>query len=149
MKPKKTEKSGRKSIKKMVPLAGLAMKQGFYLDASLILSSIMEARLRSIIAKAGKEDPGPGFSLEKCITRIKYILLHDPDPVVGKNFDLSLVGSLRTWKNHRNDIFKDLARIHVSKERMEKLAGEGVSLLRELDRSHKKFKAEWKTSLHS
>jgi len=149
MKPKKKAKAGKKFINKQVPLAGLAIKHGFYLDALLILSSIMESRLRSVITRVQKENPGPGLSLERCIKRIKHLRLTHPDPMLEKTFDVQMIDSLRNWKNRRNDVLKDFTRIHVSKKRTEKLTQEGILLLRDLNSSSKKFKAEWKASLQS
>jgi len=146
MKKKKNAKGSLKVVKKLVPLAGLAMKNGFCLEASLILSSIMESRLRSVIRRVEKEMPKPGLNLEKCIRKLKYLRSHNPGPLLERNFDPSILESLRNWKNRRNAILNTLTKSHVSGKRVEKLADEGVFLLQDLSRSCKKFKSEWKNS---
>jgi hypothetical protein len=147
MKTKKNGKDLRKSVKNLVPLTGIAMKKGFYLEVVMMVSTIMESRFRSVITRIEKENPGLGFNLEKCIRKIKYLRIHQADPLLVRNFDLALIDSLRTWKNHRNGLLKDLTEIHVSKKRIENLAREGIFLLGDLNMSYKKFKAEWKASL--
>jgi hypothetical protein len=109
----------------------------------------MESRLRSVITKVQKENPGTGFNLERCIKRIKHLRLTHTDPMLEKTFDVPMIDSLRNWKNRRNDVLKDLTRIHVSRKRTEKLTQEGILLLRDLNSSSKKFKAEWKASLQA
>ena len=141
---KKKQKSNPKIVKKLVPRAGLALKNEFYLEATWIISTIMETKLRSVITRVGKENPGPGFGLAKCIKRVKYLLLKKDHPLLSKHLEIRLTDELRSWKNYRNKVFKDMSEIHVSKTRFKKMAEEGIVLLQELNSSVKKFKADWK-----
>lgn len=137
----------QKSIKKLVPMATLALKNEFYLEAVIIVSTIMEARLKSIITRIDKSNPGTAFTLEPCIKRVKYLVANAKDPILLDHFDIDYLDELRAWKNHRNVIFKKLPEIHVSKYRMEKLAKDGINLLSRLIVSYKKFKKDWQKSL--
>ena len=137
----------QKSVKKLVPMANLALKNEFYFEAVIIVSSIMEARLKSIITRIDKSNPGTAFTLEPCIKRVKYLVSNAKDPLLLNHFDLAYLDELRTWKNHRNAIFKNLPENHVSRYRMEKLAKDGFNLLSRLIASYKKFKKDWQKSL--
>jgi hypothetical protein len=137
----------QKSAKKLVPMAEFALKHEFYLDAVIILSRVMEARLRTIITRIDKSHPGTEFTLEQCIKRVKFLLATSKDPILTEHFELSYLDELRAWKNHRNAIFKTLPDTHVSKYRMEKLAKDGLTLLARLIVSYKKFKKDWQKSL--
>jgi hypothetical protein len=144
---KKKQKSKKKVKKQLIPKAGLALKNEFYLEATWIISSIMETKLRTLITRAEKENPGLGFGLEKCIKRLKYHLIRKNYPLLTKHFEIRLIDELRAWKNSRNSIYKDMAEIHVSKARLQKMAEDGIVLLQELNSSAKKFKSDWKRSL--
>jgi hypothetical protein len=146
-KNKKKSKEGQKLLKKLIPRAGSAMKDGFYLEAILIISTLMESYLRTVITKIEIKNPGRAFNLEKCLRRMKNLRIHMPDSLLERNFEMLLINRLRDWKNHKNAILKDLILIRVSRKRMEKYAYEGIILLRDLDISYKKFKSELKASL--
>jgi hypothetical protein len=137
----------QKSVKKLVPMATLALKNEFYFEAVIIVSTIMEARLKSIITRIDKSNPGTAFTLEPCIKRVKYLVANAKDPILLDHFDIGYLDELRAWKNHRNVIFKNLPETHVSKYRMEKLAKDGFNLLSRLIVSYKKFKKDWQKSL--
>ena len=144
---KKKQKSKTKVVKKLIPRAGIALKNEFYLEATWIISSIMETKLRSMITRVEKENPGLGFGLEKCLKRLKYLLKKTDYPLLSKHIELRLIDELRAWKNSRNSVYKDMAEIHVSKARLQKMAEDCIVLLQELNSSAKKFKSDWKKSL--
>ena len=137
----------QKSVKRLVPMASMALKHEFYCEAVIIVSRIMEARLKSIITRIDKSNPGTAFTLEPCIKRVKYLVVNSKDPLLMEHFDVPYLDELRVWKNHRNSIFKTLPETHVSKYRMEKLAKDGFDLLSRMIVSYKKFKKEWQKSL--
>jgi len=126
----------------MTTKAGLALKNQFYLDASWFISEILEKRLKSLLEKVSNQRPGAGFTLEQCIKRIKHI------HVMGKNqqfktyFEVQLIDKTRTWKNQRNTVIKDMLDSHVSKARKEKLAMDGIRLLKEWNKALKNYKSE-------
>ena len=142
-KKKKIVKKRKKNGRKLVEKAGLAIKNEFYLEASWILSSIIEKKMKDLLAKLENHKPGTGFSLEQCIKRIKYLHLTSKFPLLTAHFTISFIDELRNWKNQRNTIMKDMLVVHVSKIRMERLAIDGIRLLKELNAAHKKFKAEF------
>jgi hypothetical protein len=142
-KKKKAVKNRKKPGKKLVEKAGLAIKNEFYLEASWILSSIIEKKMKDLLAKLENHKPGIGFSLEQCIKRVKYLHLTSKYPLLTTHFTVKFIDDLRTWKNQRNNIMKDLLEVHVSKARMERLAMDGIRLLKELNAANKKFKAEY------
>ena len=137
----------QKSVKKLIPMANLALKNEFYTEVVIIVSTVMEARLKSIITRIDKSNPGTAFTLEPCIKRVKYLVANAKDPLLPDHFDIGFMDELRVWKNHRNTIFKNLPEHPVSKYRMEKLAKEGFDLLSRLIVSYKKFKKDWQKSL--
>ena len=142
-KKKKVVKKRKKDGKKLVEKAGLAIKNEFYLEASWILSSIIEKKMKDLLAKLENHKPGTGFSLEQCIKRVKYLHLTSKFPLLTAHFTISFIDELRNWKNQRNTIMKDMLVVHVSKIRMERMALDGIRLLKELNAAHKKFKAEF------
>jgi hypothetical protein len=146
MKKKKVVKKKKKDGKKLVEKAGLAIKNEFYLEASWLLSSIIEKKVKDLLDKLENHKPGMGFTLEQCIKRFKYLHLSSKHPLLTAHFTVPFIDELRNWKNQRNTIMKDMLDVHVSKERMERLAMDGIRLLKELNASHKKFKAEYTES---
>jgi hypothetical protein len=144
---KKEQKRPRKTVKALIPKAGIAYKNEFYLEAIMIISAILEARLRTLITRVEKSNPGIGFNLEHCLKRVKFLHLSGRDPKLCKNLEIQMIDDLRRWKNQRNAILKDLAEIHVSHRRMEHQANEGVDLLKKFTASYRKYKKDWKASL--
>ena len=145
-KRKKAEKKRKAVRKKLVEKAGLAIKNEFYLEASWILSSIMEKKLKELLCKLENQKPGAGFSLEQCIKRVKFLHLTSKHPLLTMHYKISFIDDLRNWKNQRNIIMKDMLDVHVSKARMGRLAMDGIRLVKELNAEHKKFKSEAITS---
>jgi hypothetical protein len=136
-----------KSAKKLLPMASLAMKNEFYYEAVIIISSIMEAKLKTVITRVDKSNPGSAYTLEPCIKRVKFLVVNGKDALLAGHFDAAFLDELRNWKNHRNIIFKDLPETQVSRYRIEKLAKDGFALLTRLTLSYKKFKKDWEKSL--
>jgi hypothetical protein len=145
-KKKKVVKKRKKDGKKLVEKAGLAIKNEFYLEASWILSAIIEKKIKDLLGKLENHKPGNGFSLEQCIKRVKYLHLTSKFPLLSAHFTVKFIDDLRNWKNQRNNIMKDMLDVHVSKARMERLAMDGIRLLKELNAAHKKFKTEYLAS---
>ena len=141
---KKKQKQGRKVVRQLVPKAAVALKNEFYLEAAMIISSLMESKLKILITRVEKENPGIGFGLEKCIKRTKFLILKNPGSLIAKCFEIRLIDDIREWKNYRNGILKDMIEIHVSRNRLKKLAQEGIVLFQELNASSRSFKKEWK-----
>lgn len=146
-KKKKELKKKYKVIKKLVPKAGFALKNEFYLDASWILSSILESKLRRILTLMISEHPGLGYGLQQCLRRIKFLQLKGTYPLLIKHFEIRLIDELRIWTNHRNNIYKSLTDTHVSKVRMKKMALEGIILYQELNTGYKNLKKDWTKDL--
>ena len=146
-KQSKTKKTRIKVVKLLVLKAGVAVKNEFYLEALIIISQIMETRLRTIITRVEKAHPGSAFNLSQSVKRGKYLLLNVNDSILNKNFEVRLLDDIRSWKNQRNAILKDIQTIHVSQKRLKKMAEEGIQLLNELNASYKKFKSDWNKSL--
>ena len=142
-KKKKAVNKKKKEGKKLVEKAGLAIKNEFYLEASWILSAIIEKKVKNLLDKLENHKPGTGFTLEQSIKRVKYLHLNSKHPLLNAHFTVKFIDELRNWKNQRNTIMKDMLDVHVSKARMERLAMDGIRLLKELNASNKKFKAEF------
>jgi hypothetical protein len=144
---KKKKKTGKKSVSQLVPRAGLALKNEFYLETSMIVSSMIEKKLRNVITRVEKRNPGSGFGIGKCVKRLKYLILKNADPLIVKYFEIRLIDELRNWKNYRNSILRDMCEIHITRNRLQKMAEDGIVLMQELNSSYKKFKQDWKKGL--
>ena len=103
--------------------AGLAFKHGFYLETAWILSALFEKKAKNVL-KLIENDPKTGnYSFEQSIKRIDR---------------------MRLWKNNRNSMLTDMITIHVSQQRMERLAMEGISIYKKWSKSLKNVKNEIK-----
>ena len=141
---KKKRKLVRKTSKKLITKAGFALKNEYYLEATWILSSIIENKLFAILRSV---DDQPGISklkMLRSLNRIKNLLSKSNHLFLLKHIELRLIDELRTWKNYRNDVFRDMVHTQVSKRRMKKMAEEGIVLLHELNALAKKIKSESK-----
>lgn len=131
-----------RKIKYMTTKAGLALKNQFYLEASWLISEILEKRLKSLLEKISDQRPGAGYSLEQCIKKVKHIHVTGKNQQFGNYFEVRLIDKTRNWKNQRNTVIKDMLNVHVSKTRKEKLAMEGIRLLKEWNKALKNYKSE-------
>ena len=137
----------KKSIKKLIPKAGLALKNGFYLEASWILSAIIEVKLRKVLFLITNENQGLSVGLHRCLLRIKSLQLKGSHPLLGKNMEIRLIDDLRIWKNKRNSIYQDMTVIHVRQARIRRMVEEGIVLHQELNNAYRNFKKDWKQVL--
>ena len=129
-----------KTVKEMTVLAGKAMKNGFYIETIWILSEIMEVRLKKIIIIAKGSSPASASGLEQYLKRIKLLLSRGQHTHLTTHFPSGLIASLRSWKNNRNTLMKDMIVMHVSWERKERLAKKGVGFLKKLNKVYKDYK---------
>ena len=143
---KKQSENKKSEVKKQFNKAKLAIKSEFYLEASWILSSMMEKKLKRILEKIENLSPGTGYSLEQFVKRVKYLHITSRYPLFSNNFEVRLIDEIRNWKNQRNAILKDMQDVHVSQARLERLALEGMRLLKEWNKAYKKFKSEFSSS---
>jgi hypothetical protein len=137
---KKKTHSG-KVIRKLIPKAGLALENEFFLESSWIISTIIEIRLKSILTRAEGNSPGAGYNLDKAVKRVKYLILKGDHIDLSTEIGLPLVDAIRNWKNYRNRILKDMSDKQISRQRFASLAQEGIVLMQELNSSYKKFKS--------
>ena len=145
---KKSKKQAKKkSAKKLVPEAGMALQNDFFLEFSWILTSIFEVKLRKILGMITHEKPRPGIGLQKCLLRLKHLHLKESYPLLNSHIEIRLIDDLRTWKNHRNQIYHDMRDIHVSPRRIKKMAEEGIVLHQELVTVYSKLKKYWKRGI--
>lgn len=126
--------------------AGLAFKHGFYLETAWILSAIFEKKSKSLLKKLEPRQLLQGYSFEQSIKRIKYHHLSGRVPQLELHLDLNLIEAMRSWKNSRNTMLKDMVTVHVSINRMERLASEGILLYKRWNKSLKLIKTELKKS---
>ncbi|MCX6247457.1 MAG: hypothetical protein NTW10_06965 [Bacteroidetes bacterium] len=143
---KKTKASG-KVVKNLIPRAGSALKNEFYLETSWIISSILEMRLKNIISRVEGKSTGTGYNLDRSLKRVKYLILRGDQPALTEEIGVGLIDAIRTWKNKRNKLLKEMCDQHISKLRFAGLAEEGIVLMQEMNESHKKFKKAWTRSV--
>ncbi len=142
---KKTKKSAAKaehSNKKSIQQAKLAVKNKFYLEASWLISSLLESRLKNLLRIADHHQPSAGFTLEQSIKRVKFLLLTSENATLTGAFDVGLIDEIRNWKNQRNTILKDMLDVHVSQSRLERLSLDGMRLSRDWKKAAKQFKSD-------
>lgn len=142
MKKKKSSKElERHSTKKLLELAGRAIKNEFYLEASWIFSVIFDRRIKRILEKYEGRQRVSGFTFEQSIKRFKHLLLTVNNNELAAGFDTALIDRIRQWKNQRNLMLKDMLEIRVSQARMERLSCDGVRLYKEFSKAIKSYKA--------
>ncbi len=129
-----------KTVKGMTLSAGIALKNGFYTETIWILSEIIEERLRKVIVITEKMKPGAASGIEQHIKKVKLLLSKEHNASLKEHFPFTLVSSLRSWKNNRNTMMKDMLAMHVSSERKQRIANQGIAVLKELDKVYKHYK---------
>jgi hypothetical protein len=127
-------------------IAGLAFKHGFYLETSWILSLIFEKKAKNLLKQIERAAHVKGYTFEQSIKRIKYHHLGGRITELEMNLDLGLIDAMRNWKNTRNTMLKDMITMHVSHQRMERLASEGITMYKKWNKSLKSVKREMKHS---
>jgi len=137
---KKSKKPTKKEKKQLIQKAGIAMKNQFFMEATWLLSEILEKKLKYLLEVIENSKPGAGFTLEQCIKRLKHLHVANKNQILKNHFDLKLIEKTMTWKNQRNTMIKDMLYVHVSKQRKENLALDGVKLLKEWNKAVKIFK---------
>ena len=128
------------TVKEMTIAAGNAMKNGFYTEAIWILSGIMETRLKKVIMITEIKNPGAASGLEQHLKRIKLLQTREQYSTLKSHFPSTLISSLREWKNSRNIMMKDMLEMHVSWERKERMAKQGIALLKSLNKVYKHYR---------
>ncbi len=136
-----------KTVKEMTIAAGNAMKNGFYTEAIWILSGIMEMRLKKMIIQTEGMNPGAASGMEQHLKRIKLLQTRERYSALKEQFPSTLIDAMRTWKNNRNIMMKDMLEMHVSWERKERQAKQGVALLKELNKVYKHYKLAFNSHL--
>jgi len=128
------------TVKEMTVLAGTAMKYGFYMETIWILSEIMEERLKKIIIITEGSSLPSSSGLEQYLKRVKLLRSREKYIHLNTHFSSDLITSLRTWKNNRNTLMKDMLVMHVSRKRKDRLAKQGIDFLKELNKVYKHYK---------
>jgi hypothetical protein len=139
-KKKKLKESLKQGNKKMLRRAELALKNEFYLEASWIISAMLEKRVKYILEKVEIQKQGLVNTFDQNIKRIKHLRLTSDLPLLTDHFEIQLIDALRIWKNQRNEVMKDMLVRHITKERMERLANDGFRILQGWNTSVKAFK---------
>jgi len=139
----RNKKKGKKkgTGKKLIEKAGLAIKQEFYLEASWILTSVLERKLGKMLEQLQPPSQRQGLTFAQSIKRVKYLHVSSKHPDLTAHIDVGLIDEIRNWKNQRNKILKDIPEIHVSQARLERLANEGVKLYQLLNKAVKSLKS--------
>ncbi|MCX6304685.1 MAG: hypothetical protein NT040_06940 [Bacteroidetes bacterium] len=140
MKRKKNKAEKKGNGKKLIEKAGMAIKQEFFLEASWILSAMFEKKLKKLLGQVENQVPASGFTLEQSIKRLKFLHVSSRYPALTAHLSLRMIDGIRTWKNQRNEILKDIPKVHVSEARLERLAADGVNLYKELNKAAKAYK---------
>jgi hypothetical protein len=130
----------KKSTKKLLERAGVALKNDFFMEAFWILSFVFERRIKRLIIKLEGKQKSTGYTFEQSIKRLKFLHISGIDPGFSAHFNLELIDKMRHWKNQRNTILKDMLEVHVSQARMERLAYDGIQLFKEWSKMSKSYR---------
>jgi predicted lipase len=141
---KKSPGTSKKEIKNMMLRAGFALKHEYFLEASWIISAILEKRVKYILEKVEPQKSGILCTFDQDIKRIKHLRLTANQPMLTDHFTIQMIDALRIWKNQRNEVMKDMLVRHITKERMERLANDGIRILKEWNASVKAVKSALK-----
>ncbi len=139
---KKNKSKGKPNVRRKNTSEKLkiAMKNSFFLEASWLISSLLEKRLKNILRKVEKPDSVIANLFDQNIKRIKHLCLNTDNPLLKESFNVQMMDGLRTWKNQRNEVMKDMLVRHISENRLERLANDGVRILKEWNTMYKAFK---------
>ena len=129
-----------KTVKGMTLSAGIALKNGFYTETIWILSDIIEERLIKVIMITERIKTVAASGIEKKLKRVKLLLSQEHNAPLKEHFPYTLITSIRSWKNKRNILMKDMLEMRVSLERKERLVKQGIGVLKELDKVYKHYK---------
>jgi hypothetical protein len=139
-KAKKVRKA-KESSKKLVEKAGIAIKNEFYLEATMILSTLFEKRLGKIMEKIEPTSAEKGLTMSLMLRKVRKMHQSPGNVDLSQNLGLELIDGIRTWKNKRNQVLKGLVAGNIKKVRLEHLAGEGIQLYKELTKAAKTLKS--------
>lgn len=128
----------------MVLKVELALKNEYYLEASWIISALLEKRLKNILEKVEPQKPGLFSSFDQDIKRIKHLRLTSSQSLLTNHFEIEMIDALRNWKNQRNEVMKDMLVRHITKNRLERLANDGAAILKEWNVCAKALKLDFK-----
>ncbi len=142
MNRKKKNTAKKNKGKKLTEMAGLAIKHEFYLEASWILSTLFERKLTKVFEMLEVPAQRHPLTFAQLIKRVKFLLTGSEQAELATETSIALIDEIRNWKNQRNDILKDIPDVHVSKERLERLASEGVKLYKKVNNLLKSVKPE-------
>lgn len=133
MKEGQTKKSRRQGSKKLLEKAGKAMKQDFFLETIFILSELFTNKLAKVseITETGASH-GP-LPLDKRISHLIRLSEGGFPEGIPHGIPLELLTEIRSWKNMRNELYRDLPVRKVTSERMKRQALEGIRLYNELN----------------
>ncbi len=137
----KKEKKAKESSKKLVEKAGIAIKNEFYLEATMILSTLFEKKLAKVIEKVEASVSEKGLTMSLMLRKIRKVHQSDTHDDLTKNFSLELIDGIRTWKNKRNQVLKGLVVGNIKKVRLEHLSSEGIQLYKDLTKAAKTLKS--------
>ena len=141
MKPgRQKTKKGKKVGVFSVSDAGLAFKHEFYLETAWILSLLFERKAKNVLKIIEADPKTANYSFEQSINRIKHHHQAGRVPQLSEFLLPGLIDEMRNWKTSRNAMLKDMTTIHVSQQRMERLASEGISLYKKWNKSLKMVK---------
>lgn len=134
----------KKGTKKMLSRAKLALKNEFDLEASWIISALLEKRLKNILEIVEHQKPGLFYTFDQNIRRMKHWRLTCGETPLADHFTIQMIDALRIWKNQRNEVMKDMLVRHITKNRLERLAHDGIRIVKEWNASTRALKLELK-----
>lgn len=130
-----------KRFEALISRADDALELQFYLEASWIIYSLIEERLKSVaIDKLSL--PMNRENFHSCVEALEKE--RKTNSLIEDNFEATLLPNLDDWRLKRNNIMHDLAKEDIDYEKIKELAISGRSLFAQLATSIMKLKKQLK-----
>jgi len=143
MKKVNKEENPKKELRKLARRAKEAFENGYFLETSWLLATILETRVKKVLAKVEPQRAVLYNTFEQDIKRLKFLRLSSGNIMLEQSFTVEVIDELRTWKNQRNEMMKDMLVRHITEDRLERLANDGMKVLDHITEAGKNLKKEF------
>lgn len=110
-----------------------ALAHQFYLEAIFIEYALLEDRFESALRHAGVFNPKKHRTIESKIKKLED-MCREKKGLPQRYFSEELLDKVRTWKDDRNRLIHALVKQSLHTEDLSKIALEGQTLLKEVNR---------------
>ncbi|GIQ70826.1 hypothetical protein DUZ99_16680 [Xylanibacillus composti] len=126
-----------KRFEGLIERADKALDNGYCIEASTIYYAILEERLISVLTKFGCTIDR-WQKMHYCINKLKTLTA--TNSLARAAFDTSLLDTMDAWRDRRNEVIHDFAKMDIPYNDIEEWAKEGKSLLRQFNAAAMRLK---------